>query len=111
MMAEAGYSTDWAHDLKAEREERLRRITDRIEGAAYGHAVVGTPVEELVALSERVGLVVVGSRAWGPLRRVLVGSTAAGLTRRAACPVIVLPRGAVAAQGDEAATAGSSSGG
>ena len=97
MMAEAGYSMDWADDLKAKREERLRAVIDRIGGEAHGHVVIGTPVEELVALSERVGLVVVGSRAWGPLRRVLVGSTAAGVMRRAACPVIVLPRGAAAA--------------
>jgi nucleotide-binding universal stress UspA family protein len=38
-------------------------------------------------------LMVVGSRGYGPLRRVLLGSTANALMRSARCPVIVYPRG------------------
>ena len=34
-----------------------------------------------------------GSRAWGPVRRTLAGSTATRLMRQAHCPVLVLPRG------------------
>lgn len=37
-------------------------------------------------------LLVVGSRGYGPLRRVLLGSTSAGLVRSARCPVLVYPR-------------------
>lgn len=36
---------------------------------------------------------VVGSRAYGPLRRVLLGSVATQLMRSAPCPLIVTPRG------------------
>ena len=43
----------------------------------------------------------VGSRAWGPVRRTLIGSTAAKLMRRAHCPVLVLPRGAATGQPGE----------
>ena len=57
-------------------------------------AVIGTPTEELVGLSQHVDMLFVGSRAWGPVRRILLGSTAAGLSRRSACPLIVVPRGA-----------------
>jgi nucleotide-binding universal stress UspA family protein len=50
-----------------------------------------------VALAEEaekgVDLLCVGSRAYGPLRRVLLGSVAASLVRAAPCPVLVVPRG------------------
>jgi hypothetical protein len=36
----------------------------------------------------------VGSRSHGPLRRLILGSTSRRLVREAACPVLVLPRGA-----------------
>jgi len=41
-----------------------------------------------------VDLLVVGSRGYGPARRVLLGSTAASLIHHAAYPVLVYPRGA-----------------
>jgi Universal stress protein family len=34
-----------------------------------------------------------GSRGYGPVRRVLLGSTSNALMRSARCPVIVYPRG------------------
>jgi nucleotide-binding universal stress UspA family protein len=40
-----------------------------------------------------MGLLVVGSCGYGPLRRVLLGSVAASLLHAAPCPVIVCPRG------------------
>ena len=43
---------------------------------------------------EQVDLLVMGSRNYGPLRRVMVGSTAVQVMRDAPCPVIVIPRGA-----------------
>jgi len=39
----------------------------------------------------------VGSRGYGPLRRVLLGSVSTELIRTAPCPVIVHPRPAKAA--------------
>jgi nucleotide-binding universal stress UspA family protein len=38
------------------------------------------------------GVLVVGSRAYGPLRRVLLGSVSTPLVRSAPCPLIVHPR-------------------
>ena len=46
-----------------------------------------------------------GSRNYGPIRRVMAGSTAIELMRLAPCPLLVLPRGASRA-GAEAAEAG-----
>ena len=65
-------------------------------------AAAGMPGDELVDLSERVDLLVLGSRAWGPVRRIVLGSVSAGLTREAHCPVLVLPRGAATGQPGEA---------
>lgn len=52
-----------------------------------------------------IHLLVMGSRSYGPIRRVMVGSTAIELMRLAPCPVLVIPRGA-AAPSAEAAEAG-----
>ena len=40
-----------------------------------------------------VDVLVCGSRGYGPVRRVLLGGVAARLIRRAAAPVVVVPRG------------------
>ncbi len=48
-----------------------------------------------------------GSRAYGPLRRVLLGSVATELARTAPCPLIVHPRPAKsAAPAEERGTVG-----
>jgi nucleotide-binding universal stress UspA family protein len=69
-------------------------IAELAGGHITGEAVVGSPVPALIRFSRKVDLLVVGSRARGPLRRVLLGSTAAALTHDASCPLLVLPRGA-----------------
>lgn len=54
----------------------------------------GDPVRELVdAASAPRTLLVVGSRAYGPVQRVLAGSVSRRLVRSASCPLIVTPRG------------------
>lgn len=57
-------------------------------------AVVGDAADEILARSERLSLLVMGSRAYGPLRRALVGSVSGPVLRAAPCPVLVVPRGA-----------------
>jgi nucleotide-binding universal stress UspA family protein len=72
--------------------------------ADEGQVFIGEPVDALVALSERVDLVVCGSRGYGPVRSVLLGGVGHGLLRDARCPVLVVPRGggrAVAALTEE----------
>jgi nucleotide-binding universal stress UspA family protein len=53
----------------------------------------GSPSHELAAQSELVDLMVVGSRGYGPRAAVLLGGVTHTLLRKAACPVVVLPRG------------------
>jgi nucleotide-binding universal stress UspA family protein len=48
----------------------------------------------LVAASGRLDLLVLGSRAYGPVGAVALGGVARKVTSAASCPVLVLPRGA-----------------
>ncbi|HEX6602785.1 MAG TPA: universal stress protein, partial [Solirubrobacterales bacterium] len=53
----------------------------------------GDPARELVeACEEGVDLLVVGSRGYGPIARVLLGSVSREVTRKASCPVLVAKR-------------------
>ena len=59
----------------------------------------GDPADLLAAESELgVDLMIIGSRGYGPLGAVFLGSVSEHLMRRAACPVIVVPRGAICEQ-------------
>ena len=79
-------------------EERLREqldsavatISERVRVEAS--LVSGDPAEQLADAGSQ-GLLILGSRAYGPLRRVLLGSVSSALVRSAPCPVIVHPRG------------------
>ena len=57
------------------------------------HLREGSPSRELIADTEDgADLLVLGSRGYGPVGRVLLGGTASRVAARAACPVLVLPR-------------------
>jgi nucleotide-binding universal stress UspA family protein len=53
---------------------------------------VGDPAKVLLGVSAHVGLLVSGSRGYGPLRSVLLGGVSRRLVDGALCPVLVLPR-------------------
>ena len=57
-----------------------------------GRAVYGLIGEELAAFGDEVDVLVVGSRGYGPVRRLVVGSTSDYLERHARCSLLVLPR-------------------
>lgn len=57
-----------------------------------GKAVYGLPGEELAAFGAQVDLLVVGSRGYGPLKRLVLGSTANYLASHARSSLLVLPR-------------------
>jgi nucleotide-binding universal stress UspA family protein len=59
---------------------------------AQTHLGVGKADEEIVALGEelRAGLIVVGSRGRGGVRRALMGSVCDSVVRHAHCPVLVV---------------------
>jgi nucleotide-binding universal stress UspA family protein len=63
---------------------------------ATGDVRLGDPANELIALSAHCDLLVLGSRRWGPVLRLALGSTTEAVMRGAHCPVLVPPRGVAA---------------
>jgi nucleotide-binding universal stress UspA family protein len=57
---------------------------------------VGDPADTLVRASANVDLLLLGSRAYGPARTVLIGGVARRVLAGARCPVLLVPRPAVA---------------
>jgi nucleotide-binding universal stress UspA family protein len=96
-MAEPEVRTVGAGDAgTAESELAIRtaqELADRHGALLEVRAVTdGDPAEELATLAEHLDLLVLGSRAYGPSGRLLSGSTSTQLARRAACPLLVVPR-------------------
>jgi len=60
---------------------------------ASSRVVDGDAAVELAEASAELDLLVLGSRGYGPVRSVLLGSVSRSLVHAAACPVVVLPRG------------------
>jgi nucleotide-binding universal stress UspA family protein len=52
----------------------------------------GDPVHKLLEVAEGVDLLVLGSRGFGPVMRLLIGSVSSRVIRGAPCPVMVVPR-------------------
>jgi nucleotide-binding universal stress UspA family protein len=61
-------------------------------GGIEPRATYGGPREELSRFGDRVDLLVVGSRRYGPIHRVFHGTTSTYLIRHISCPLLVLPR-------------------
>jgi nucleotide-binding universal stress UspA family protein len=93
-----GYGYGYAEYLDNARE--LARIEIAEAQATLGDRVAeteireGAPVTEISAASETLDFLYVGSRSYGPAKRVLLGSVSTQLIEEASCPVIVTPRGA-----------------
>jgi nucleotide-binding universal stress UspA family protein len=61
-------------------------------GAATTLLLDGPAAAMLSAQSGELDLLVTGSRGYGPVRRVLVGSVSRALVREGSCPIVVVPR-------------------
>ncbi|MGH2967373.1 MAG: universal stress protein [Solirubrobacterales bacterium] len=85
---------------EAVRDHLSRQVTaveDDLRGAEIDvetNLATGGVVPILEEQTSEVDLLIMGSRGYGPARAVLLGSVSGELVRRAACPVIVIPRGA-----------------
>jgi len=56
--------------------------------------VYGDPADSLIGFTGSLDLLVMGSRAYGPQRAVLLGGVSRRVIAGSQCPVVVLPRGA-----------------
>jgi nucleotide-binding universal stress UspA family protein len=52
----------------------------------------GRPADALLDLCADVDLLVIGSRRWGAVARLLLGSTGESLAYHATCPILIVPR-------------------
>jgi len=78
---------------RAQLEEARDSVPDDV--AVEPTLVVGDPAEGLADAAAAPGsIVVLGSRGYGPLRRVLLGSVSRALARSAPAPLVVHPRSA-----------------
>jgi nucleotide-binding universal stress UspA family protein len=97
-LSSAGFlaATGWTHDLwETAREEALaeaQSATAALDVRADASATIGDPGYELRALTEMVDLVVVGSRRWGPVARLVSGGVGETLVADASCSVLIVPR-------------------
>jgi nucleotide-binding universal stress UspA family protein len=90
-----GYGYDWTEDARARRElaeERLAEVLAELGEIATGEVAFGDPADELAREGEHLDLLVTGSRGYGPIRRLVLGSTSTRLVHKAPCPVLVLTR-------------------
>lgn len=89
---------DW--DVESKRERRLEEAVSEAlaslpDGIDSSHELVGgDPGTILIERSREVDLLVIGSRRYGPVRRVLLGDVSERVVRNASSPVVVVPRGA-----------------
>jgi nucleotide-binding universal stress UspA family protein len=71
--------------------DEAKRELAALDGV-HGEVASGHAGEELAEFSARVDVLVVGSRGYGPIRSLMLGSTAVHLASNAHCPLLVLPR-------------------
>ncbi len=83
------------HRTRSLLGERIGLIAAAGGDVSGEHVRVGRPADEIVALAEEIGagLIVVGSRGMGGVRRALVGSISDSVVRHAHCPVMVVRGG------------------
>jgi nucleotide-binding universal stress UspA family protein len=91
-----GYDHGLYEVIEERAREALRKLTWRVKVAggtvAEAHLRMGGVAEEIVELADvlEAGLVVVGSRRLGRIRRTLAGSVSESVFRHAHCPVMVV---------------------
>ncbi len=89
--AEEAFMATVREDAQAAQESALASLPEGVEGET--ELIEGDVVDELAALDEHeIDVLVCGSRDYGPVRRVLLGGVLRRLIRRAACPLVVVPR-------------------
>jgi nucleotide-binding universal stress UspA family protein len=100
------YDRDWHEAAGAARDQAQAEVDELVRelgDIAAGEVVVGDSVRELSYAANDLDLLVTGSRKYGPVRRVMLGSTSSKLVHQVPCPVLVLARGASEHAAEDAA--------
>ena len=91
----------------AAREHLNHALASIPPGVAVEASLIsGDPVAKLTGASRGASLLMLGSRSYGPARRVLLGSVSSRLAQNALCPLVVHPRSAGAHEAHGSLTVG-----
>jgi nucleotide-binding universal stress UspA family protein len=95
VMVDSGYPypPPWDDAGRRESHRKLDAIVPTVPGVRCEHAyLTGAPSGEIVLFAEQEGidLIVMASHGRSGLTRLLLGSTAEGVMRRAPCPVLIV---------------------
>lgn len=91
-----GYQPPYEEGARKILEAQVGRIEEAGISVAEAHLVTGRPADAILDLGDQLGagLIVVGSRGLGPVKRLLVGSVSESIVHHAKCPVLVVRSGA-----------------
>jgi nucleotide-binding universal stress UspA family protein len=83
---------DAKQEARTKLDEQVHRVGKTGGEVAEMHTRLGRPDAEIVGLADELGagLIVLGSRGLGPLRRALMGSVSDSVVRHAPCPVLIV---------------------
>ena len=87
LLREAGLAEEAIDGHLASARERIGGL-----GEVEAHVAYGDASEELALYGASVDLLIIGSRGYGPVGRLMHGSTSLRLAQTARCPLLVLPR-------------------
>lgn len=92
-----GFNIEEPHEEVRQMGKRLlddyvRQVKEAGGAVAGAHFRMGRPDEGIVAVAEEIGagLIVMGSRGLGGVRRALMGSVSDSVVRHAHCPVMIV---------------------
>ncbi len=73
-------------------DEQVKKIEEARGSVTEAHLRMGRAAKEIVNLGEEIGagLIIIGSRGHGGIRRALMGSVSDSVIRHADCPVLVV---------------------
>jgi nucleotide-binding universal stress UspA family protein len=73
-------------------DQQVDRVKEEGVSVAEAHLLRGRPDREVVHLSEEIeaGLIIMGSRGLGGVRRALMGSVSDSVVKHAHCPVMIV---------------------
>jgi nucleotide-binding universal stress UspA family protein len=87
---EAPIPADWDEAIERLKAQYSAQLAE-LEGV-NGRVTYGGPREELAQFGKELDLLVVGSRGYGPLGRLIHGSVSGYLLGHASCSLLLLPR-------------------
>lgn len=85
----------WVEVMNDEAESLRAEIVKAVSALGVQASVQvarGRAADSLRELSGEVDLLVLGSRRWGPVARLLLGGTGEALVHGATCPLVIVPR-------------------